>query len=120
MTETVSLQIAYSKSPTICMKIAVGVNITTESPFLKKINTQIVEFSIVSPEQSKFIKPVDMAILSMIPEGDPDLATYFNERLRTNKPQQQNNTFWFATTENLGKTDDHAPIQTRILTNYYS
>ena len=56
-----------------------------------------------------------MAILSMIPEGDPDLVTYLTELLRTNKPDQQTKTFWFPTPESLGNTDDHTPIQTRIL-----
>ena len=36
-----------------------------------------------------------MAILIMIPHGNPDLTAYLNELLRTNKPEQQNNTFWF-------------------------
>ena len=66
-------------------------------------------------DQSKFIKPVDTAILSMIPEGDPDMVTYLTELLRTNK-DQQNDTFWFPTPENPGNTEDHTPIQTRILT----
>ena len=51
----------------------------------------------------------------MIPEGDPDLITYLNELLRTNKPDQQANNFWFPTPENPGNTDEHTPIQTRIL-----
>ena len=57
-----------------------------------------------------------MAFLSMIPGGDPDLVTYLTQLLRTNKPDQQNNTFWFPTPENPGNTEDHTPIQTRILT----
>ena len=56
-----------------------------------------------------------MAILSMIPQGDPDLTGYLNEHLRTNKPEQQNNTFCFPTPENPGKPEDHTPIQTRTL-----
>ena len=52
----------------------------------------------------------------MITEGDPDLVTYLTELLRTNKPDQQNNTFWFPTPEKPGNTEDHTPIQTRILT----
>ena len=51
----------------------------------------------------------------MIPEGDPDLTTYLNELLRTNEPEQQSNTFWFPKPENPGRTEDHTPIQTRIL-----
>ena len=51
----------------------------------------------------------------MIPEGDPDLITYLTELLRTNKQDQQTNTFWFPTPENPGNTQEHTPIQTRIL-----
>ena len=69
----------------------------------------------VTPDQSKHIKPVDMAILSMIPQGDPDLTAYLNEVLRTKKPEQQDISFWFPTPENPGKPEDHNPIQTRIL-----
>ena len=86
-----------------------------ESPYLIKKHTQIAEFSVVTPEQSKHIKPVDMATLSMIPQGDPDLTAYLNELLRTKKPEQQDNTFWFPTPENPGKPEDHTPIQTRNL-----
>ena len=114
-TETASLLISYSVSKIIDKRIAVRVTNTTESPHLIKKHTQIADFSVVTPEQSKHIRPVDMAILSMIPEGDPDLTAYLNELLRTNKLEQQDNTFWFPTPGNPGKPEDHTPIQTRIL-----
>ena len=76
-------------------KIAVRVTNTTDSHYTINKNTQIAEFSVVTPEQSKFNKPVDTAVFSTIPEGDPDLITYLAELLRTNKPDQQNNTFVF-------------------------
>ena len=56
-----------------------------------------------------------MAILSMIPQHEHDLTAYLNELLRTNKPEQQNNTFWFPTPDNPGKLEDDTPIQRRIL-----
>ena len=96
-------------------KKSVRVTKTTESPYLIKKHTQIAEFSVVTPEQSKHIKPVDMAILIMIPQGDPDLIAYLIELLRSNKPEQQDYTFWFPTPENPGKPEDHTPIQARIL-----
>ena len=102
-------------SKIIDKRIAVRVTNTTETPYLIKKHTQIAEFSVVTPEQSKHIKPVDMAILSMIPQGDPDMTAYLNELLRTNKSEQQDNTFWFPTPDNPGKLEDHTPIQTRIL-----
>ena len=117
-TETARLLISHSMSTIIDKRIAVRVTNKTESPTnrtesLIKKHTQIAEFSVVTPEQSKHIKPVDMAILNMIPQGDPDLNAYLNELLRTNKPEQQDNTF--PTPENPGKPEDHTPIQKRIL-----
>ena len=94
-TETASLLISHSMSTIIDKRIAVRVTNTTESPYLIRKHTQIAEFSVVTPEQSKHIKPVDMAILSMIPQSDPDLTAYLNELLRTSKPEHQDNKFWF-------------------------
>ena len=94
--------------------IAVKATKTAESPYLIKKHTQIAEFSVIQ-EQSKHVKPVDMAILSMIQPGDLDLSAYLNELLRTNNLEQQNNTFWFPTPENSAKSEDYTPIQTRIL-----
>ena len=115
LTETASLLISHSMSTIIDKRIAVRVTNTRKLPYLIKKHTQIAEFSVVTPEQSKHIKPVDMAILSMIPQGDPDLTAYLNELLRTNKTERQDNKFWFATPENPGKPEDHTPIQTKIL-----
>ena len=114
-TETANLLISHSMSTIIDKQIAVRVANTTESPYLIKERTQIADFSVITPEQSKHIKPVDIAILSMTPQDDPDLTTYLNELLRTNKPEQQDNTFWFPTPEIPGKPEDHTPIQTKIL-----
>ena len=114
-TEGARLLVSPSISTIIDKKTAIRITNTTESAYLIKKNTQIAEFSVVTPEQSKFIRPVDTAILSMIPEGVPDLTTYLNESLRTNKPEQQSHPLWFPTPENLGKTKDPTPKQTQIL-----
>ena len=114
-TETASLLMSHPMGTIIDKRIAVRVTNTTESPYLIKKHTQIAEFLVVTPEQYKHIKPVDMAILCMIPQNDPDLTAYLNELLRTSKPEQHDNTFWFPTPENPGKPEDPTPIQTRIL-----
>ena len=114
-TETASLLVSHSMSTIIDKTIAVRVTNATETPNLIKKHTEIAEFSAVTPEQSKHIKPVDMAILSMIPQDGLDLTAHLNELLRTSKPEQQDNTLWFPTPENPGKPEDHTPIQTGIL-----
>ena len=113
--ETAGLLISHSISTTIDKRTAVRLTNTLESAYLIKKHTEIAEFSVVTPEQSKHIKPVDTAILSMIQQSDLDLTAYRNELLRTSKPEQQNNMFWFPTPENPGKPEDHTPIQKRIL-----
>ena len=58
---------------------------------------------------------MDTAILILIPGVDPDLTTYLNPLLRRSKREQQSNTFWFPTPKNPGITENHTPMQTRIL-----
>ena len=115
ITEATSLLISHSISTILDKNTAVRITNTTKSPYLIWKNLQIADFSVVTPKQSKFIRPVDTAIRSMIPEGDPDPTTSLPELLKTNQLEQQSNTFWFPTPENTGKTEDHTPIQTRIL-----
>ena len=91
--ETANPLISLSISTILDRKVAVRATSTTETPYFIKRNTQIAEFSVVTPEQTKFIKPVDTALLSLIPEGDSDVTAYLNELFRKNKPEQQSNTF---------------------------
>ena len=95
--------------------IAVRVTNTTDPSYLIRRHTQIAEFSVVTPEQSRHKKRVDMALFSMIPPDDPDLTAYLNKLLRMSKPEQWNNNFWLPTPENLGRPEDHTRIKTRIL-----
>ena len=83
-TGAASLIISHSKSTIIDRKIAIrATNTTAESPYTTN-KIKIAEFAVVTPEQSKFVKPMATVIPGMIPEGDPDLITYLTEPLRTN------------------------------------
>ena len=103
-------------STIIDKRIAVRVTNITESQYLITKNIRIAEFAEGTSEQSKHIKPVDIAILCKVPQGDLDLTAYLYELLRSKKIEQQNNTLWFFTPENPGKSEDHIPVQSRILT----
>ena len=70
-------------------RITVRVTNATKSPYLIKKNTQIAEFSVVIPELSKYIKQLDKAILSMIPQGDLDLTAYLNELPERKNPSRK-------------------------------
>ena len=91
-TKAASLIVSRSISTIIDRKIAFRVANTTDSPYTIK-NTQITDFFVVTPEQSKFIKTVDTAVFKMIPQGDADPTNYLTELVRANKPDQEKNTF---------------------------
>ena len=55
--ETANLLISHSMSTIIDKTTAVRLTKTTESPYLIRKNTQIRDFSVVTPEQSKHIRP---------------------------------------------------------------
>ena len=114
-TEAASLLMSHSIPTITNKKTAVRITKATKSPYLIKKNTQNADFSEFTAEQSKFIRHVDTAILSVIPKEDPDLTTYLSELLRTNKSERQSITFCFLTPEIPGRTEDHTPIQTRNL-----
>ena len=76
ITEAASLFTSHSMSTVIHKKVAVTVNSTIKYLYSIKKNGQTAEFSAATPEQSKFIKPVDSAILTITPEGYLDLTTY--------------------------------------------
>ena len=114
-TEKAVLLISHSMSTVTNKEVPIRVTNTSESPYTLKKNTQIADFAVLTPEQSKFIKPVDTAILQMMPSDDPDLTIYLNELLKSNKQDTQESNFWFPTPENPGNIEEHSPIQTRIL-----
>ena len=89
LTNTSALMISHSILTEIGKKLVVGVTNTTESAHSIRKNTQNSEFSVVTPAQSIFIRPVDTAILSVPPKSDPDLTIYLNDFLRTYKREQQ-------------------------------
>ena len=100
-------------------KTAVRVANTTKTTYSIERDKQIAAFFVFTAERAKIVKPVEMAILSFIPESDPDLIVCLNEPLRPSKPEQQSNTIWFPTPGNPGKIEDHTPIQTRIIEELY-
>ena len=85
-TEASSLLVSHSMSKFSDNKIAVRVSKTTEPPYSIRKSTQIAEFSIVTAEQSKFIKPMDAAILAMIPEAQPASFNCYYWWVRKNPP----------------------------------
>ena len=90
-------------------------NFLDHSYTLKK-GTHIANFSILTPEQTKHIRPVNPTSVRHLLNNEHDGAIhYINSLLKTSKTDEFNENYWFATPQNPGNEKEHAPIQTCIL-----
>ena len=85
-------------------------------PYTLKKGTHIANFSILTPEQTKHIRPVNPTSVRHLPNNSHDDAIhYINSLLKTSKDDEYNETYWFPTPQNPGNEKEHTPIQTHIL-----
>ena len=87
-----------------------------DHPYTLKRGTHIANFSILTPEQTKHIQPVNPTSVRHLLNNSHDNAIhYINSLLKTSKKDEVNETYWFPTPQNPGNEKEHTPIQTRIL-----
>ena len=87
-----------------------------DHPYTLKKGTHIANFSILTPEQTKHIRPVNPTSVRHLPNINHDDAIhYINSLLKTSKTHEVNEAYWFPTPHNPGNEKEHTPIQTRIL-----
>ena len=85
-------------------------------PFTFKIGTNMANFSILIPEQTKHIRLVNKTSVRHFQNNNHDDAIHYkNCLLKTSKTDEVNETYWFPTPQNPGNEREHKPIQTRIL-----
>ena len=86
----------------------------TDFPHTIKNHTKLAELQILRPEDTKQIRPIDVATLTTLQDPD-DTHMYVNELMKSTNNEQNDENFWFPTPENPGNEDEHTPIQRRIL-----
>ena len=87
-----------------------------DHPYTLKKGTHIANFSILTPEQTKHIRPVNpTSVRHLLNYNHDDAIHYINSLLKTSKDNEVNKTYWFPTPQNPGNEKEHTPIQTRIL-----
>ena len=76
----------------------------------------MANFSILTPEQTKHIRPVNpTSVRHLLNNNHDDAIHYINSLLKISKTSEVNETYWFPTPQNSGNEREHTPIQTRIL-----
>ena len=87
-----------------------------DHPYTLKKGTHMANFSILTPEQTKHIRPVNpTSVRHLLNNNHDDAIHYINRLLKTSKPDEVNETYWFPTLQNPGNEQQHTPTQTRIL-----
>ena len=87
-----------------------------DHPYTLKKGTHMANFSILTPEQRKHIRPVNpTSVRHLLNNNHDDAIHYINSLLKTSKIDEVNETYWFPTPKSPGKEKKHTPIQARIL-----
>ena len=96
--------------------INIHINNFTDQPYKLKKGLHIANFSVLTPEQMKHVKPIDpVSTWHLLNEIEEDAIYYVSSLLKANRNNDQYGQYWFSTPENPGDEDSHTPIQRRIL-----
>ena len=94
----------------------VHVNNFTDQPYELKKGMHIANFSVMTPEQMKHVRPIDpVSTWHLLKENEEDAVHYISSLLKANRNNDQYEQYWFPTPENPGDEASHTPIQKRIL-----
>ena len=110
------LLICPSISSTQKNKHMVKISNFLDHPYTLKKRTHMATLSILTPEQTIHIRPVNpTSVRHLLNNNNDDAIHYINSLLKKSKTDEVNETYWFPTPQNPGKEKEHTPIQTRIL-----
>ena len=111
-----NLLICPALSSTQKNKHMVQTNKSLDHPYTLKKGTHTTNFSILTLEQTKHIRPVNpTSARHLLNNSHDDAIHYINSLLKTSKSGEVNKTYWFPTPKSPGNEKEHTPIQTRIL-----
>ena len=97
-------------------QVSAHLNNFTDSPYTLKRGTQVATFTVLTPEQLKNVKPIDPVTTWHLLQDNPENAAYYASSLiKSTKPEDFKEIYWFPTPEDPGDPQQHTPIQKRIL-----
>ena len=87
-----------------------------DHPYTLKKGTHMASFLILTPEQTKHIRPVNpTSVRHLLNNNHDDAIHCINSLLKTSETDEVNEIYWFPTPQNPGNEKEQTPIQTRIL-----
>ena len=90
-----------------------------DHPYTLKKGTHMVNFSILTPEQTKHIRPVNPAsVRHLLNNNHDDAIHYINSHLKTPKTNEVNETYWFPTPQTQAMKGNIHPFRHAFSMNY--
>ena len=86
----------------------------SELPYTIPVDTHLADFKILTPEQIKYIQPVDPTLLSFMMQHDDTSEIYLHELLKVPPQNQEQETYWFPTPEEPGDPTTYTQFQQRV------
>ena len=97
-------------------QVSIHVNNFTDQLYTLKRGSHIANFSVLTPEQMKYVKPIDPVTTWHFLKDNPENAAYYASSLiKSPKTSEDSENYWFPTPEEPGDPQTHTPIQQRIL-----
>ena len=97
-------------------QVEIPLNNFTDHPYTLKRGSHIANFSVMTPGQMKYVKPIDPVTTWHLLQDDPEnAAIYVSSLIKSSKPENSSDNYWFPTPEDPGDPQQHTPIQKRIL-----
>ena len=97
-------------------QVSIHVNNFTDQPYTIKRGSHTAIFSVLTPEQMKYVKPIDPVTTWHFLKDNPENAAYYASSLiKSPKTSEDSENYWFPTPEDPGDPQTHIPIQQRIL-----
>ena len=84
-------------------KHMVQISNVLDHPYTLMKETHITNFLILTPEQTKHIRPINpISVRHLLNNNHDDAIQYINSLLKTSKTDEVNETCWFTAPQNLG------------------
>ena len=97
-------------------QVEILLNNFTDHPYTLKRGSHIANFSVITPGQMKYVKPIDpVTTWHLLQEDLENAAIYVSSLIKSSKPANFRDNYWFPTPEDPGDPQQHTPIQKRIL-----
>ena len=97
-------------------QVTIHVNNFTDQSHTIKRGSHIANFSVLTPEQMKYVKPIDPVTTWHLLQDNPENAAYYASSLiKSPKTDDNSEHYWCPTPEDPGDPQTHTPIQQRIL-----